>query len=240
MPKSPKHLKPILKDSSMGGEPPINRNLDVKPLAPSVAIAGPMSIKKTVKPPGGGEPSMSIKKTVKPPGGGEPSLSIKKTVNPPGGGEPSLSIKKTVNPPGGEPKKKEDDQVHDDDEYYINIFEDIVEKELPKVDSENPIVHFRYPIDHFQDDLVCIIAEIYENSGYLVIPDQELMMKIAKSKIDDKKKQTEFVYGEDSSNSDVESFYVTLQRYTQTVRKSMWDNIAKKYDDSSPPGGNKA
>ena len=160
------------------------------------------------------------------------------------GGEP---VKKTdVRPLGGEPVKKQSvkkTEEEEDDEYYYNIFEDIVMNELPKVDCDSQKIKDNwkelYPMDHLQDDIVCVITEIYEDCGFLVIPDQELILKIAKAKIQDKKVQNEFIYGKDNDDS-VQSIYTKIQEYTQAVRKSIWDDIANKYSDKNsnvPPGG---
>ena len=127
---------------------------------------------------------------------------------------------------------EEDDEKEDgDDDYYHNLFYDIIKEELPDV-NQNPADAGKdsyYPYDHFQDDVVCVLAEIYENSGYLVIPDTDMVQKIAKLKIKDSKLQNEFIFGTDKNIDG--GIYSVIKKYTDPIRKSQWDNFEKKYSE---------
>ena len=158
--------------------------------------------------------------------------------SPPGGGP--------KRPPGGEPKQrkqpgrespepkqrkqppatKEDDI---DENIYYNLFEETVQKELPKVDG-NTDGAGEYSVEYLQDDIVCIIADIFETYNYLVIPDQEMLQKIAMNKIGDSKLKNEFIFGSEGGmhNSKL-SCHEKIKEYSKFIRKSAWDNIIDKY-----------
>jgi len=133
-----------------------------------------------------------------------------------------------------EEEEEEDEEVDEedgDDDYYHNLFYDIIKEELPEV-NQNPADGGKdsyYPYDHFQDDVVCVLAEIYENSGYLVIPDTDMVQKIAKLKIKDSKLQNEFIFGTDKNIDG--GIYSVIKKYTDPIRKSQWDNFEKKYSE---------
>jgi hypothetical protein len=152
-----------------------------------------------------------------PPGGGPKR---------PPGGEPKQ--RKQALPPGGEPKQRKQppppgggDDI--DESIYYNLFEETVQKELPKVDDE-------YSVEYLQDDIVCIIADIFETYNYLVIPDQEMLQKIATNKITDSKLKNEFIFGKEGGmhNSKL-SCHEKIKEYSKFIRKSTWDNIIDKY-----------
>ena len=114
-----------------------------------------------------------------------------------------------------ETSKIDADNEEDDDDYYHNFFFKLVEKELPVTDEE-------YPYQHLQDDIVCVIADIYEKSGYLVVPDSETVMKIAKMKIKDSKTQNEFIFGNDKDSGS--SIYSVIKKYTDVIRQEQWSS----------------
>ena len=114
----------------------------------------------------------------------------------------------------------------EDDEYYHDIFFDIVSKELPLVKTAGGTD--AYPYEHLQDDIVCIIDEIYEKSGYLVVPDTDMIQKIAQLKIpNDKKLQNDFIFGTDKNMDG--GIYSTIKKYTDPIRKNQWAEIEHKY-----------
>jgi len=118
------------------------------------------------------------------------------------------------------------DKAEEDDEYYHDIFFDIVSKDLPLVKTGEG--SDAYPYEHLQDDIVCIIDEIYEKTGYLVIPDTDMIQKIAQLKIpNDKKLQNEFIFGTDKNMDG--GIYSTIKKYTDPIRKNQWANIEHKY-----------
>lgn len=144
--------------------------------------------------------------------------------------QPVKSAEEKIEEEDGE----EDGEVEEedgDDDYYHNLFYDIIKEELPEV-NQNPADAGKdsyYPYDHFQDDVVCVLAEIYENSGYLVIPDTDMVQKIAKLKIKDSKLQNEFIFGTDKNIDG--GIYSVIKKYTDPIRKSQWDNFEKKYSE---------
>ena len=118
------------------------------------------------------------------------------------------------------------DKAEEDDEYYHDIFYDIVSKELPLVKTGGG--SDAYPYEHLQDDIVCIIDEIYEKSGYLVVPDTDMIQKIAQLKIpNDKKLQNDFIFGTDKNMDG--GIYSTIKKYTDPIRKNQWAEIEHKY-----------
>lgn len=113
----------------------------------------------------------------------------------------------------------------EDDDYYHEIFFDVVSKDLPLVKTSGSDA---YPYEHLQEDIVCVIADIYENSGYLVVPDTDMIQKISQLKIpNDKKLQNEFIFGTDRNMDG--GIYSTIKKYTDPIRKSRWDQIERKY-----------
>ena len=112
----------------------------------------------------------------------------------------------------------------DIEEDYERIFIDLVGT-LPKVDQVSQDPEKRYTVEEFQEDIVCIIADIYETCGYLVVPDQEMLMDLAKTKIDGKSLQTLFVYG----NETTKSCHEKIKEYTQHVRKREWDGMCDRF-----------
>ena len=196
--KEVKPLKPILKETTATPPPP----------STSMAIVSKPSRES---PPGGGP---------KRPPGGEP----KQRKQPPPAGKES--------PPGGGPKQRKQppatkgDDI--DEDIYYTLFEETVEKELPKVgtifDGEE------YTVEFLQDDIVCIIADIFEKLNYLVIPDQEMLQKIASNKITDSKLKNEFIFGKEGGLHDSKlSCHEKIKEYSKFIRKSAWDNIITKY-----------
>ena len=141
--------------------------------------------------------------------------------SPPGGGP--------KRPPGGEPKQRKQPPLPKgddiDEDIYYTLFEETVEKELPKVgtifDGEE------YTVEFLQDDIVCIIADIFEKLNYLVIPDQEMLQKIATNKIGDSKLKNEFIFGKEGGSK--LSCHEKIKEYSKFIRKSAWDNIITKY-----------
>jgi len=99
-----------------------------------------------------------------------------------------------------------------------------VEKELPKVGT---IAGEEYSVEYLQDDIVCIIADIFETYNYLVIPDQEMLQKIATNKIGDSKLRNEFIFGSEGGGK--LSCHEKIKEYSKLIRKSAWDNIITKY-----------
>jgi hypothetical protein len=152
------------------------------------------------------------------------------TTKRPPGGEPQ-----TKRPPGGEPKTKRPSAPKEEDideSIYYNLFEETVEKELPKVDAVDLVNKDpnKYYVSDLQDDIVCIIADIYENYNYLVIPDQDMLLKIASSKITDNKSRTDFIYGKEGGMKDsILSCHEKIKEYSNIIRKSKWDGIIDKY-----------
>jgi len=158
--------------------------------------------------------------------------------------EPVRSSKKAESPPqlipNPRPAKKDGKAstatadkataAEEDDEYYHDIFFDIVSKELPLVKTGGGSDD--YPYEHLQDDIVCIIDEIYEKSGYLVVPDTDMIQKIAQLKIpNDKKLQNEFIFGTDKNMDG--GVYSTIKKYTDPIRKNQWANIEHKYSSAT-------
>ena len=155
-----------------------------------------------------------------PPGGGP---------NRPPGGEPRTTTKKQVHPPGGEPRTTTKKQAHSpkeediDESIYYTLFEETVHKELPKVDSE-------YTVEFLQEDIVCIISDIFETYNYLVIPDQDMLQKIANNKITDSKLKSDFIFGKEGGMNDSKlSCHEKIKEYSKIIRKNTWDNIMDKY-----------
>ena len=85
-------------------------------------------------------------------------------------------------------------------------------------------------MEYLQDDIVCIIADIFETYNYLVIPDQEMLQKIATDKITDSKLKNEFIFGKEGGmNNSKLSCHEKIKEYSKFIRKSAWDNIINKY-----------
>ena len=79
---------------------------------------------------------------------------------------------------------------------------------------------------------MCIIDEIYEKSNYLVVPDTDMIQKIAQLKIpNDKKLQNEFIFGTDKNMDG--GVYSTIKKYTDPIRKNQWANIEHKYSSAT-------
>ena len=112
----------------------------------------------------------------------------------------------------------------DIEEDYERVFIDLVGT-LPKIDQVSQDPDKRYTVEEFQEDIVCIIADIYETCGYLVVPDQEMLMDLAKTKIDGKSLQTLFVYG----NETIKSCHEKIKEYTLQVRKREWDGMCDRF-----------
>ena len=187
---------------------PILKETTPPPPSTSMAIVSKPSRES---PPGGGP---------KRPPGGEP----KQRKQPPPAGKES--------PPGGGPKQRKQPPLPKgddiDEDIYYTLFEETVEKELPKVgtifDGEE------YTVEFLQDDIVCIIADIFEKLNYLVIPDQEMLQKIATNKIGDSKLKNEFIFGKEGGMHDSKlSCHEKIKEYSKFIRKSAWDNIITKY-----------
>jgi len=197
--KEVKPLKPILKETSP------STSMAIVTKATSVRQS---PLDGRTKLPPGGEPRQSRNRE-SPPGGGPKR---------PPGGEPRTATKKQVHPPGGGPK--EDDI---DEGIYYTLFEETVQKELPKVDSE-------YTVEFLQEDIVCIIADIFETYNYLVIPDQDMLQKIATNKITDNKLRNDFIFGKEGGMHDSKlSCHEKIKEYSKFIRKNAWDNIIDKY-----------
>lgn len=132
------------------------------------------------------------------------------------------------------PKKpilSDDEENGDEGQYYV-AFEDIITKELPEVNEVSNDVNVRYTVTEFQEDIVCVIADIYETCNFLVVPDQEMITAIAKLKIKDRKLQDEFIYGKMGGMSDSKkSCHEKIKEYTQIIRKNEWNQICDKWEE---------
>jgi hypothetical protein len=117
-----------------------------------------------------------------------------------------------------------------DEEEYEELFIDIVRKELPKVNEISQDSNVRYTVSDFQDDIVCVISDIYETCNYLLIPDQEMLSQLAKEKIDDKDLQALFVYGKDGGMmNSIKSCHEKIKDYSMHVRRKNWDDMCDKF-----------
>lgn len=182
---------------------------------------------KTTKPKeDGGMKIKSILKEPKPPKK-ESVRTIKKAESPPQLiSRPTTTTKKD----SSKSSSATADKAEDDDEYYHDIFFDIVSKDLPLVKTVEG--KDAYPYEHLQDDIVCVIDDIYEKSGYLVVPDTDMIQKIAQLKIpNDKKLQNEFIFGTDKNMDG--GIYSTIKKYTDPIRKDQWASIEHKYSSAT-------
>ncbi len=130
------------------------------------------------------------------------------------------------------PKKpiSDDEEDNGDEGQYYDLFMDIITKELPEVNEVSNDVNVRYTVTDFQEDIVCVIADIYETCNFLVVPDQEMITAIANLKIKDKKLQSEFIYGKMGGMSDSKkSCHEKIKEYTQIIRKNEWNQICDKW-----------
>ena len=102
---------------------------------------------------------VSKPKRESPPGGGPKR---------PPGGEPKQ--RKQAPPPGGEPKQKKQPSLLPgggddiDESIYYNLFEETVQKELPKVDG-NTDGAGEYSVEYLQDELHTLLFELDEVIG---------------------------------------------------------------------------
>ena len=139
-----------------------------------------------------------------------------------------VSPPKTKNNRGALPAKKPRDRDRDVEAEYEDLFMDIVMNELPKTDGT-------YSISNLQDDIVCVVEDIHKTCDYLVIPDQEMLLNVAKEKIDGKDQQMLFVYGRDGSYTKdgaiepLQSCHEKIRQYTMHVRRKDWDAICDKF-----------
>lgn len=139
---------------------------------------------------------------------------------------PVTTIKKPTKP------SLSDDEDNGDEGQYYDLFLDIITKELPEVNEVSNDVNVRYTVTELQEDIVCVIADIYETCNFLVVPDQEMITAIAKLKIKDKKLQDEFVYGKMGGMTDSKkSCHEKIKEYTQVIRKNEWNQICDKWGD---------
>jgi hypothetical protein len=124
---------------------------------------------------------------------------------------------------------KGDNNVDDAEEYYYKVFNDLV-RDLPKVDENSTNPDIKYTVSEFQDDIVSIIADINDSCKYLVIPDQDMLLKIVGEKITDSKLRNEFIYGKEGGmNNSKLSCHEKIKQYSFNVRKNHWDDIINKY-----------
>ena len=128
-------------------------------------------------------------------------------------------------------KKTEKEIFEEEDkkaEEYINLFLDEVD-ELPFITNDNDIKNGDEPYtgEMLMEDIINIIADIYKETNYKLVPDIDLMESVARVKFDNQtEKVNEFVFGTEKGRNGI---YDKIREFTGKIEKERINSLETKY-----------
>ena len=101
--------------------------------------------------------------------------------------------------------------------------------ELPFITNDNDIKNGDEPYtgEMLMEDIINIIADIYKETNYKLVPDIDLMESVAKVKFDNQtEKVNEFVFGTEKGRNGI---YDKIREFTGKIENERINSLETKY-----------